>query len=98
MKPDLAQKIEEKVKAVLQKHHVKRGGLFGSIVTGDFNNDSDIDLLIKAAGWNWSVKTSFKLKQELEDVLQMPVDLVEYNAIKPLIKNSILKQERRIYG
>jgi predicted nucleotidyltransferase len=39
-----------------------------------------------------------KIKHELEDILKMPVDLVEYSALKPLLQNGILQQERRIYG
>jgi uncharacterized protein len=97
MKTDLVKKIEKKVKLVLQKHHVKRGGLFGSIVTGDFTDKSDVDLLVELADGTGLLEF-IQIKQELEDVLQMPVDLVEYAAIKPLLQKSILKQEIRIYG
>jgi predicted nucleotidyltransferase len=36
------------------------------------------------------------LKLALEEALGKKVDLVEYSAIKPLIKESILKEETRI--
>ncbi len=38
------------------------------------------------------------LKIELEDMLGKSVDLVEYKAIKPIIKDGILQSEIRIYG
>ena len=37
-----------------------------------------------------------ELKLKLEDVLRKKIDLVEYSAIKPLIKNKILKEEVKI--
>ena len=89
--------IEGKVKKVLQKHHVKRGGLFGSLATGDFSDKSDVDVLVELADGTGLLEF-IQLKLELEDVLQMPVDLVEYTAIKPLLQKSILQQEKRIYG
>lgn len=33
------------------------------------------------------------IQQELEDLLQKKVDLVEYEAIKPALKDSILQEE-----
>jgi len=36
------------------------------------------------------------LKLKLEDILGKKVDIVEYTALKPLIKNRILKEEVRI--
>ena len=97
MKPDLIKLIEGKVKEVFQKHNVKRGGLFGSIATAEFTEESDVDLLIELADGTGLLEF-IQIKQELEDVLQMPVDLVEYAAIKPLLQKSILQQEIRIYG
>ena len=97
MNTDLLKSIEGKVKKVLQKHHVKRGGLFGSIATGDFTNKSDVDLLVELADGT-GLFEFIQIKQELEDILQMPVDLVEYSSIKPLLQKSILEQEVKIYG
>lgn len=97
MKTDLVKNIEQKVKQVLQRHHVKRGGLFGSIATGNFNEQSDVDLLVELADGTGLLEF-IQIKQELEDILQLPVDLVEYDAIKPILQKSILQQEMRIYG
>ena len=38
-----------------------------------------------------------KLKSEIEKVLKRKVDLVEYETLKPSIKESILKDEIPIY-
>ena len=97
MKTDLVKNIEQKVKQVLQKHRVKKSGLFGSIVSGDFNENSDVDLLVEL-GDGTGLFEFIQIKQELEELLQRPVDLVEYTSIKPLLQKSILEQEIRIYG
>jgi predicted nucleotidyltransferase len=33
------------------------------------------------------------IKQEIEDSLERRIDLVEYNTIKPIIKDSILREQ-----
>jgi len=38
------------------------------------------------------------IKYELEDLLGRKVDLVEYQAVKPRLKDKILAEEIRIYG
>jgi len=89
--------IEEGIKEVLIRNHAKRGGLFGSILSGDFTESSDVDVLVElpeGAG----LLEFIKIKQDLEDLLERPVDLVEYSSIKPFLKNTILNQEKRIYG
>ena len=67
------------------------------MATGDFTVKSDVDLLVELADGT-GLLDFIQIKQELEDILQMPVDLVEYSAIKPLLQKSILQQEKRIYG
>ena len=36
------------------------------------------------------------LKPKLEDELNIDVDLVDYDTVKPLIKEKVLKQEKKI--
>jgi len=36
----------EGIKEFCRKNHIKRLSLFGSIINGGFNNDSDIDVLV----------------------------------------------------
>lgn len=89
--------IKEKVIPILRKHHVKRAGIFGSVVTGNATLQSDIDLLVQL-GEQISLLEFVRIKCELEDLLGRKVDLVEYQAIKPRLKEKILSEEVRIYG
>lgn len=93
-------KIEE-IKAVivpiLTRHGIKRAGIFGSVAKGNATSQSDIDILVEL-GSEISLLDFVGIKFELEDHLGRKVDLVEYQAIKPRLKNRIMSEEIRIYG
>lgn len=40
-------KIKNKIIPVLKRYQVKRAAFFGSVVRGDYNKDSDIDILVE---------------------------------------------------
>lgn len=89
---DYLNKIKESILPVLVRNHVKRAGVFGSLARGEARADSDIDLLVELAD-DASLFDFVGLKFQLEDVVGRPVDLVEYDAIKPLIRSQILKEQ-----
>ncbi len=86
--------IEEKLKGlkpVLQeKFNVEKIGIFGSYARGEEAEGSDIDILVefsKPIGWEF-----IDLKEYLETILGREVDLVTTGALKPQIKEQILKE------
>lgn len=84
--------IRSKILPVLKKYKVKRAGLFGSFSRGQGNEQSDVDLLVEVDA-NTSLLEFVAIKHELEDILGREVDLVEYEALKPAIRDEILKGE-----
>jgi predicted nucleotidyltransferase len=82
---------------ILRNYNVIRAGLFGSYITNQHTQKSDIDILIQL-GKKISLLEFVRIKLDLEDKLNKKVDLVEYEAIKPRLKNRILSEEVRIYG
>jgi len=82
---------------VLKKHGVTKAGIFGSHAKGKPTMESDVDILVEL-GSKMSLLDFVGLKIELEDLLGKSVDLVEYKAIKAVIKENILQSEVRIYG
>lgn len=97
IKPDKEiEKIKAKIAKVLKKHKVTKAGIFGSYSRGEQKKDSDIDIAVEINDENMSLLGFIGLKLKLEDALGKKVDLVEYSVIKPLIKDSILKEEVRI--
>jgi uncharacterized protein len=82
---------------VLKKHKVKKAGLFGSVANQKANEGSDVDILVELT-YPASLLDFVGIKLDLEDALHKKVDLVEYQAIKSILKDSILKSEVRMYG
>jgi len=75
--------------ALFSNYPIKRLGIFGSVVRNDFNQDSDIDILVD---FNKPVGIEFiDLADELEKILQRKVDLVSLKGIKPRYLRSIEK-------
>ena len=75
---------------VLKRYLIKRAAIFGSLAKGVLSADSDIDLLIEP----WKNFTMFKMLQlenEIAELVNRKVDLVEYNALKPSIRNEVLQ-------
>ena len=82
-------------------HRVKELYAFGSVLTEDFNNSSDIDLIVDfdPIDVNQYADNYFDFKFSLEDILQTPVDLLEEKAIKnPYFRQVVDKQRQLIYG
>jgi len=89
--------ITDKILTVLTRNAVKRAGIFGSMARGEATPNSDIDILIEL-GEKISLLEFVRIKHELEDILERKVDLVEYKAIKPRLRDQILEEEIKIYG
>jgi len=86
------EEIKNKSTPVLQNAGVTKSSLFGSVATGSNINSSDIDFLVDLP----KGKTLFdfvNLKLALEETLGIEVDLVQFGAIKPAIKDRVLKEQ-----
>ena len=84
--------IKQKILPILQEYGVKRTALFGSCVRGEMQDDSDIDILVEITK-DISLLDFVGLKQKIEEVLGRKVDLVEYDTIKPILRERILREQ-----
>ncbi len=73
------------------KFNVKEIGIFGSYVNGNFNKESDVDILVEFSKPVGLIKF-IKLEEYLKDLLSIKVDLVLRDGIKPALRSNILKQ------
>lgn len=89
------EEIKQKILPILQRYEVKRVGLFGSCIRGQMTADSDIDILVEIEK-DISLLDFVGLKLEIEEALNRKVDLVEYNTIKPLLRERILNEQEII--
>ena len=92
MKQLTIDEIKEKAVPILKEAGISKSALFGSYVRGEEKENSDIDILV-AFPKDTTLIDVVHLKRRLEDHLDKKVDLVSYNAISPLIKDSILKYQ-----
>lgn len=89
------QKLTKVVAPLLRKRGVIKAGIFGSYARGEQKKKSDVDLLVETKK-SMSLFDFVGLKLALENRLKKKIDLVEYKAIKPLIKRGILKEEVKV--
>ncbi len=69
---------------------ITRMGIFGSVARGETNDTSDIDIYYE--GEPLSLFQIAALKEELEELVEQPVDLVRMRkSMNRLLKNSIVK-------
>jgi predicted nucleotidyltransferase len=81
--------VKAKAVPILRRHGACRAGLFGSVVRGEDRAGSDVDFLVELDG-EQSLLDVIGLKQELEEALGRRVDVVEYDAVKPVIRDRVL--------
>lgn len=91
MKMDI-EEIKRKILPILQRYGVKKIGLFGSCIREEMREDSDIDILVEIED-DISLLEFVGVKLEIEEALGKEIDLVEYNTIKPLLRERILKEQ-----
>jgi len=87
--------LKKKIIKILRCHDVIKAGIFGSFARGEATKKSDIDILIKFKGRK-SLFDLAGLEIELEKKLKKKFDVLTYNSLHPLLKDSILAEEVRI--
>jgi predicted nucleotidyltransferase len=97
----LIEQNRDKIKALCTKHKVARLFVFGSVLTENFKNSSDVDFVVDFDGVELFdyADNYFDLKTSFENLLKRQVDLLEEKAIKnPYLRRSIDASKQVIYG
>lgn len=88
---DIKKKIAAQMPFLREKFHVQEMGVFGSVARGDETAKSDIDILV-----SFNMPIGFfdfiRLEDFLSNLLGEKVDLVCKRALKPVIKDDVLKE------
>jgi predicted nucleotidyltransferase len=94
------EKIKPEIERICCSLPVKRLGLFGSVLSQNFSENSDIDVLvIFDSSENIDLFDKyFELKEKLEEVFKRDVDLVVDKEFKnPVLRESINRTRTIIY-
>ena len=96
---DLAKLIAEKREQILSvaaKHGAQHVRVFGSVARGDFDDKSDVDILISLDGSGLDGIHYFgaieRLREELEQILGRSVDVVDECGLKDRIRDDVLAE------
>ncbi len=92
----------EELTRILKSHRITKAYAFGSVCTDDFNDESDVDLIIKMEEGIDPIEYGehyFKAMYELQKLLNREVDLVaEETIVNPYFIKVIEKTKTLIYG
>ena len=88
----IIKEIENKILPVLKQYRVRRASLFGSIVRGEMTEESDIDILVELPE-TASLLDLAGLKIDIEELLGRNVDVLTYDSLHPLLKDTILDEQ-----
>jgi predicted nucleotidyltransferase len=87
----LTNRLEQLKPLLADRFKVQTIGIFGSYVRGEQKNKSDLDILVEFSEPIGLFKF-VELEDFLSQELNLKVDLVMKDALKPRIKDSILKE------
>lgn len=73
------------------QHGAYRVRLFGSVIRGEDDDTSDLDLLIEMRE-DRDLLDRIALKQDLEDLLGIDVDVVTEKSLHPVLRSQIQKE------
>lgn len=97
----LSNQNKEIIKNLCEIHNVDKLYLFGSATTTKFNNESDIDFLVKFKSFDLKLYfiNYLDLNDKLKNLLHREIDLVEEQTLKnPYLIRSIEENKELVYG
>jgi len=84
--------LRQHLPALREHYGVRFMGVFGSYVRGEQRRGSDLDLLVEFDDRPLTLIQFIALEHYLSDLLEVKVDLVERNTLKPTIGRHILAE------
>lgn len=101
MIPLIENNISE-VKAICKKHAVAALYLYGSALTEEFEEDSDLDFAVSFQNNLSPLKQGdayFGLLEELEKLFNRKIDLISYSVVKnPIFKEELDRTKMTLYA
>jgi len=91
MRISLLKKYRAEILQLALRHGAQEVRVFGSLARGEGNETSDLDLLV-TLGEGRSLLDLVGLKQDLEDLIHRPVDVVTERALSPYLRERVLSE------
>jgi uncharacterized protein len=94
---DLIRQHIDQIKQICYEHLVDQLFIFGSIKTGNFTDQSDVDILVQFSTIIEPVEyfnNYMNFKEKMETLLQRDIDIVENQAVRNPIFRKILDRDK----
>ena len=91
MRSLILQQYRAEILAMAMRHGARNVRVFGSLARGEGREDSDLDLLV-TLGEGRSLLDLVGLKQDLEELVKRPVDVVTEQALSPYLREHVLSE------
>lgn len=91
----------EELKQACQDFQVKELYVFGSVVSGNFSQHSDLDFLVvfNRSGFEGAFDQYMGFKERLENIYGNPVDLIHFKKFRnPLFQEEVEKSKTLLYA
>lgn len=87
----LLQERRDDILAIMARYGARNVRVFGSFVRGEQTDDSDIDFLLELPQ-AWTLSDRSRLQEDLEALLQRPVDIALEGALQELIQPRVMRE------
>lgn len=98
MKPDRVNLTKEQIAEFCKKNHVEKLAFFGSVLRDDFQQDSDVDILIYL---DRAVPTGLmkmaRMERQLSELIGRKVDLRTPNELSEYFRDDVIAQSEVVY-
>jgi uncharacterized protein len=103
MPKPMIQLSHEKLANFCQRWRISELAFFGSVLRSDFQPESDVDVLVTfAPDANWSLFDFVDMQDELQAILERPVDLLSRRGVEAdpnyLRRQAILNSAQVVYA
>jgi len=88
----------DKIAEFCKKNHITKLSLFGSALTDDFTEESDIDMIAEFEHGFIPGLNFFKMQDELSRLVNKKVDLNTPKFLSPYFRDQVLKEAKVIYA
>ncbi|PFG53541.1 hypothetical protein ATG98_2666 [Marinobacter sp. LV10R520-4] len=102
---DMLQELRSKrdeIRLLCEKHSVSDLAIFGSAATGKFTAHSDLDFLVEFEPSLTATRRAsafFGLKEDLESMFSLPVDLVTASSLtNPYFRSAVMEERQSLYA
>ena len=90
--------VQDQLIDTLKRNKVAFAALFGSRAKGSEKSESDYDFLIEfQPGAKYTLFDIVEVKDDLQEILQSPVDVITTAALNPRLKEEILSSMQVLY-